>query len=421
MAWYTRLLRRESGAEGGKATYGKFNDVEGGADPQYQDYAGQVEALRAMLGGGVLGSVACSAVLELRVSFLAGAGVSVDATDEALRKWIRATLRRSRLHGSGLHGLCTTTEIAGQALLISRPDTIGIVPWVEDRPYIALGDPIERQRVGQLLLKESDETGYVEFPAAPPWTYVITGGGDLLPKDVDDVDNLPSTRLGRIVTPLENWDRTIYQMRRNNWRATKTTPTFKESTLDAATQRVDSLEKQNWQPGDALVVTGDFRYEVPSTGATDSLLTEMRAAVKNISAVTGAPISWLGHVDLLSNRATAQVLYDQIAAATLKERQAIQEGIREALIASLRQYANANPSEVAYSEDFEVILPLMSETEFGSMVAAWSKLVSDGIADKRTARDQIPGIDPFVEAAHDATRAEERPAPSADDDEEEVE
>ena len=39
-----------------------------------------------MLGGGVLGSVACSAVLELRVSFLAGAGVSVDATNEALRQ-----------------------------------------------------------------------------------------------------------------------------------------------------------------------------------------------------------------------------------------------------------------------------------------------------------------------------------------------
>ena len=110
------------------------------------------------------------------------------------------------------------------------------------------------------------------------------------------------------------------------------------------------------------------------------------------------------------------MLFDQIASATLKERQAIQEGIREALIASLRQYANANPAEVSYSEDFEVILPLMSETEFGSMVAAWSKLVSDGIADKRTARDQIPGIDPFVEAAHDATRrAEEQPAPSADD------
>ena len=270
MAWYTRLLRRESGAEGGKATYGKFSDVEGGADPQYQDYAGQVEALRAMLGGGVLGSVACSAVLELRVSFLAGAGVSVDATGRSSAQVDTGnppTLSASRerparaLHHNG----DSRTSAADQP----GPTPSALCRGLRIGPTSLMGDPVERQRVGQLLLKESDETGYIEFPASPPWTYIITGGGDLLRKDVDDVDNLPSTRLGRIVTPLENWDRTIYQMRRNNWRATKTTPTFRESTLDAATQRVDSLERQNWQPGDAVVVTGDFGYEVPSTGATE--------------------------------------------------------------------------------------------------------------------------------------------------------
>ena len=73
-----------------------------------------------------------------------------------------------------------------------------------------------------------------------------------------------------------------------------------------------------------------------------------------------------------------------------------------------------------------MILPLMSETEFGSMVQAWAKLVEDNIASVQTAREQIPGIDPFVEADHDVERQQEAermlrlqgPPQAADDDDE---
>lgn len=354
-----------------------------------------------MLGGGELGSIALSAVLELRVAFLAGSGVSVDAEQPALREWLHRLLRASGMHSSGLHGLCTATEIAGQALILSRADSLDVVPWNPDMPYVALGDPWERQRVVRVVRRIEGTTSYADIENIPPWTYVRTGGDDMLPIEPDGDEQHPTSKLGRIVTQFENFDRCVYQMRLNNYRGTKVTPVFTESSTESAQQRVRSLESADWKAGDPAVVTGDMKYAVPSTGAVDSILIELRTAVKNISGVTGVPVSWSGHVDLLSNRATAQVLYDQIAAATLKERTAIEDGLREACVKALEQYNNAGGRDVPYSEDITIRLPLMSETEFNQQVQAWVALTTNGIASIRTARENIPGIDPYIEDQRD--------------------
>jgi hypothetical protein len=57
---------------------------------------------------------------------------------------------------------------------------------------------------------------------------------------------------------------------------------------------------------------GKLSLLVPEVGAMENLKSEMLINAKAISAVTGIPIHWLGHVDAMSNRSTADSLYETI-------------------------------------------------------------------------------------------------------------
>ena len=68
----------------------------------------------------------------------------------------------------------------------------------------------------------------------------------------------------------------------------------------------------------------------------DSIEKEIEDLVKMISGSTGIPVHFLGFVDLMSNRATADTLIEMVNAATTKERRtwigAYEEVIRKAMI-----------------------------------------------------------------------------------------
>ncbi|GAH41096.1 unnamed protein product, partial [marine sediment metagenome] len=92
---------------------------------------------------------------------------------------------------------------------------------------------------------------------------------------------------------------------------------------------------KNFKLKKVLAGTAKMSFIKLDAGGIDSIEKEIVSLVKLISGNTGIPVHFLGFVDLMSNRATAEDLINMINAATTKERQtwigAYEEVIKKAM------------------------------------------------------------------------------------------
>ena len=81
--------------------------------------------------------------------------------------------------------------------------------------------------------------------------------------------------------------------------------------------------------GDPVVTRGKFGIVSSDSGPVETLAKEAAMIIKSLSATSAIPPHWLGYTDLLSNRATADSLFEAIKAGTLVERLAWEHGLDE--------------------------------------------------------------------------------------------
>lgn len=223
--------------------------------------------------------------------------------------------------------------------------------------------------------------------------YVKLGG------DPGKVNETP-TRCGLVLKEIDNYDRALNCMRVNNHLFSRVTPFFKTSSEKATTAILSKIKAMGWKLGQALAGEADFSLVVPPIGAMESLKAEMAQLAKAISATSGIPVHWLGHVDMMSNRATAEELYDVISNATSQDRAVWAESIYD-LIVTAQELAIDNgmmePGTLV-DRDFTVSIPVVSFVKLESLVNALSKAFNDGAISVGTYRNLLPGVDPYIEA-----------------------
>ena len=186
----------------------------------------------------------------------------------------------------------------------------------------------------------------------------------------------------------------------------RVTPTYKTSGETETKSLVKRLKDTTYKLGQAFIGTAEFEFKTPETGAHDNLLAEMHSTVKTISGTTGVPVHWFGHVDLMSNRSTAETLYDLIKNQTINERAEWQATLERLLLQAQILFIDSGGRGLTLDPNFQVVLPLLDFGNFLERIRGYSLAKSDGAISMFDYRSGIPGIDPV--ATQKAIEAEQQ-------------
>jgi len=368
-----------------------------GTTNAYQNYGAQVsETYRKYNGQADFGNQQTRVVIDLRTAFIAGEGVSISTENEQTADWIEQFLERNYFNGNKFINAVKGSEMTGQSLLLIKPQLwkdesvyikISRLPYVISKEYrpVYLDDTIRDEVVAIQIKKEGNwvTSGFSDF------VYIRTGGDDTNSYDA-------VTKVGVVLTDIENYDRAIKDMRRNNHIFARITPTWETETEAEAKTIRDQVNQQKWKIGDAFMGAAKFKYETPGSGAHENLAAELVATIKNISSITGIPVHWLGYVDLMSNRSTAETLYEAIKNATINERSEWQTGMYNLILKAQEMYIDSGGTDLPKLDyDFIVKLPLISFSDFFDRIKAYSQAFADRAISIDDYRNAIPGINPM--------------------------
>lgn len=370
-----------------------------GCSNDYTTYSTQVQqTIKKYNGMSDNGNTLVRTCVDMRTSFIGGEGLSVagEKLTENHKTFIKEFLARNGLNSTRLFNLVKRLEIHGKALTC-------IMKGSEREEYIPLfgvyaSNKIKIQPLNkffpqdkQRYLESSDSGEVTEIKGLKSPTLIVTGG------DGEDLNNT-TTKIGLALTECDNYDRALKTIRELNYTNARITPTFKVKSASEAVQLKDWLAKSKWKKGEPFIGSADFSFQSPSTATLDNLKTELTSNLKSIAGLTTCPVHWLGYVDLMSNRATAVELYQNIYNGTVLERTAISQAFKKIIIDAQRTYIDAGGDLInKVIEDIEVTLPLIDLGRFKEMVDSYSKLWMDGAINMDTYRNNIPNIDPLLE------------------------
>lgn len=376
----------------------RINSQVPGITNSYSEYTSQVRGTyRKYNGRDNFGNSQTRSIIDLRTAFIAGEGLNVTTQDERLAEWLEAFITKNKLSGRFLIDSVKGSEMSGQSLLLlktkttSKQDTdiqvkIGRRAYHLDSMYRPVYyDPNYSDDV---VAMEVCVNGQWELLTDRNFIYIRTGGDDYNSEG-------PTTRVGLVLTDIENYDRALRDVRYNNHITARVTPNWKTDSSEEAKKINKQLADTRWEFGKATAGTAEFNYKAPPTGAHENLKTEAVLSIKTIASTTGVPVHWLGFVDLMSNRSTAETLYDSLKNATINERLAWEEGVYNLLLKAQELYINAGGTDITYNPDFSVRLPLLDFNSFLERIRAYSLAYSDRAISLEDYRNAIPAIDPI--------------------------
>ena len=375
-------------------TYMRLNNSIGGTLNNYKNYESQVaETYRKYNGEADWGNQQTRAVVDIRSAFISGEGFSISCEDERCADWITDFLDKNKFFGTRLFNAVVSGEITGKVLLNLKPvlaemPRIIKIPFHNDNKYeVVLRDSWDPESIEDVV---KEENGKKVSLGLKNFVFLKLSGDD---RSV----NKTTTRVGVVLNDLENYDRALKDIRRINHICARITPTWDTSVGGTSAKTIkEDLQKDKWKIGDAYIGSAKFSYETPGTGAHENLKSELSSTIKTISSVTGIPVHWIGWTDLMSNRATAESLYESINNATVFERTIWAEGMYELLVKAQEVYINSGGSEISHvNTDFEVRIPVIDFSNFLNIVKALSTAFNDGVISKADYQNFIPGINPL--------------------------
>lgn len=375
-----------------------LSDVPGTSN-QYQTYSSQViNAYKKYNGNSEFGCAQVRTEADTRVAVIGGEGLSITPGKKCTKQYqafFKKFLNINGFDGIRFFDVVLQTEIEGFSLL--RLVRYGDTPVV-----LTPGTQFGKNKF-KPVLRDFDDTRTVQKIKVTPekgdeytidkyFVYIRTGG-------VGCVTNDPTTRIGLSLQACDNYDMAQKDLRQLNYRMARITPWVKCAKDSDVKTTKDNFIKSNWKIGDMFIGTGEFGYASPKTDAISNLKEELAANAKTISALTGLPMHWLGHTDLMSNRATAEELYNLVNLATIKERTEIANGFKNLLVIMQEFYIdNIGGGEITtVCDDFEVTIPLMDLGRFKETMETWIGLFNNELVSSQTVLSKVPGIDSLEE------------------------
>lgn len=388
-------------------TEGQFDDVNienllfvsrsassiGGISNSYSTYSSQVtEGYRKYNGESSWGNDQYRSIVDIRTAFIAGEGYSIASKNERFIRWINKFAAANKAFGSMFFDAVLGSELTGKCLFSLTPK-IGMypkitrIPYSESAPYrVVLSNEWDPGSISDVMIKT--KTGEQSL-GLKNFVYIRTGG--------DDIDvNATTTKCGLCLNHVENYDRALKDLRRLNHVLARITPTFETKDQNETNNLINTLKLFRWKIGQAFIGTAKMKYEGVNTGAVENLKSEMATTIKSIASTSGIPVHWIGWTDLMSNRSTADSLYDTIGNATVRERALFSEGMYDLIIKAQELYIDSGGTEISTIEtDFDIRIPLIDFSRFLDTVRALSVAYNDGVISRSDYQNMLPGIDPI--------------------------
>ncbi len=305
----------------------------------YKTYATQVKVLHSKYDlKDDWGCMTLKNIVDVRAAFMIGRGVQVIKRDgfkgDASRElsFIRDFINFNNIDEEAPQDWAVGTELEGKVLLRLVPVTFAdyrdkprkmirvvYVPW-DTISYTVIADEPNYYRYVKAYYKGSttrpdSEPVDTSFDLSEnQFIYKRFGGSTYR-------YNETPPKAAFVLRQIEDLDKELWDWRKINSLFAAPTPVITVDDVSEALRIQEQIDGKNWRIGKALVLAnGKFDLVMYKGEGFTTLQKAIEADIQAISGATGVPVHFLGHPELLSNRATAENLLELIELSTGKER-----------------------------------------------------------------------------------------------------
>ena len=374
----------------------------------YKEYASQITAIdQKYKAEADWGNQQVGSIIDVRSAFIVGDGLTLKArgdVDQAKKEmdFAREFFKWNNLEFEGLQELAKEGEIEGKILLrlfpvaLKEPITgengttftkmiaARFVPWQQYK-YNVVTDPKDYMYYTGVTGKEP-VTNADFVLSEGEFVYLKFGGRIAEP-------NRATPKIAKCLTQIDYLDKALRDWREINNLFAAPTPTMECATPQDADAMATRFTKQNWKAGKFLIHVGQFKFAGAPMDGIQSLREEITANAKLISGTTGVPVHFLGFPELMSNRATADNLFELITASTQKEREGWKGLLNELLDNAIAMHNVEAQTPGLQKGLIEVSIPFISKEQYDRFTTVYLAAYNASLITKRTALTFLPGVD----------------------------
>ncbi len=377
----------------------------------YPSYASAVAEINNKYNGTAdWGVLLTGSIIDLRSAFIIGDGITISAKSakegEADKEveWAEKFLEYNDLDEEVAQEFAKEAEIEGKiALKLALEEdkdadagdkkefkvSVRFISW-QDKKYKIKTNPKDYLDYQKLVWQETG-TRKSETLDANEFVYKKFGGRIMNPNEA-------APKVMKCLTQIESLDKAERDWRQINH-------IFAGPILYAECENerevkvaLAAIDNKNFKLKKVLAGTFKFSFLGLDIKGIDSLEREIVTLIKMISATTGVPVHFLGFVDLMSNRSTAENLMEMINAATNKERKtwigAYEEVIRKAMTMWNETEKKGMSNEAKLDPDkIKVDIPVITKEHYDRIEKIFLPAVIAGKISDKTFLTMIPGLD----------------------------
>lgn len=388
--------------------------VSGYKSNQYPTYQSAVtEINRKYIGTADWGVLQTGSIIDLRAAFIIGDGVIItdkEPGDEpsAELEWTEEFFRYNDLDREVVQEFAKEAEIEGKIALklaveedkeedaeeVDEKDkkwkvSVRFISWL-DKKYEVIPNPLDYLDYQKLKWKQTG-THKGETLDAKEFVYKKFGGRIMNPNEA-------APKIMKCLPQIESFDRALWDWRQINHIFAGPVLYAKCEDKAEVDLMLNAFNDKNFKLKKILAGTADMEFIKLDVGGTDSLEKEISGLAKVISGNTGVPVHWLGFVDLMSNRATADDLINMINGATTKERQiwigAYEEVIKKAMVMWNNAAEPGMSKEKQLDPDkIKVDIPIITKMHYDQLEKIFLPAAVAGLISDKTFLTMIPGLD----------------------------
>ena len=375
---------------------------------KYKTYDTAIEAIRLKYEGkSDYGNALVKQIVELRGSFAIGNGIKVtfDGKEDAeARQIIDEFNEDNGLDKENLGELAKEAEIEGQIAvqLIKEKDPktkktrvfLIHLPWTKYKYKVTQGKKYGEYT--KLEYQDPDKNNMIVKLGQGEFVYKKFSGRISDAETTTGITNNAIPCIGFALPYIDSADMALDDWRAINNLFASPTPYFKTETREDANNISATIAAINWKPGKAFAGNAEFTFISPDASHILILKEEIVVNIQMISAITGIPVHFLGMPDLMSNRSTAESLFELVYATSNKPRR-IWEGFYQELYEKLLTIYVAELGKSVEPESVTVSIPFFTKEQFDQLVNVWLPVWREGGLSLETFLSKVPDIDPEEE------------------------
>ncbi|TGK10362.1 hypothetical protein [Leptospira stimsonii] len=216
-------------------------------------------------------------------------------------------------------------------------------------------------------------------------------------------------KLGNILPDLDRLDEILEKFGNSNNLFGIPTPVGKTSTIEDAESTIQRIltpikydddgneiehGDPNWEPGQMMISPVEWKFLEPSGSGADSFIKEFNVRIQKVSGACGTPIHLLGFVSLFGTNAGAESTLEQINTAITGIREIWKENLYELIIKAMLLQGYA--IEFLEEAGITINLPFATMIQLQMIATYWLPLYMEGLIDRDTMIEMLPGVDPEV-------------------------